>query len=85
MKEIEEISIKNMEKENRLKRIKEAKDMDKRWSKKVVEANCDFIMRLNIWIPNRKRNLFIFLRVFTQCRKRNLWAIAKVFLCRSCC
>ena len=39
MKEIEEISIKNMEKENRLKRIKEAKDMDKRWSKKVVEAN----------------------------------------------
>ena len=39
MKEIEEISIKNMEKENRLKRIKEAKDMDKKWSKKVVEAN----------------------------------------------
>ena len=39
MKEIEEISIKNMEKENRLKRIKEAKEMDKRWSKKIVEAN----------------------------------------------
>ena len=39
MKEIEEISIKNMEKENRLKRIKEAKDMDKKWSKKVEEAN----------------------------------------------
>ena len=32
-------SIKNIERENRLKRIKEAKDLDKKWSKKVVEAN----------------------------------------------
>ena len=32
-------SIKEIERENRLKRIKEAKDLDKRWSKKVVEAN----------------------------------------------
>ena len=39
MKDYENNLIKNIEKENRLKRIKEAKDMDKRWSKKVVEAN----------------------------------------------
>ena len=32
-------SIKEKERENRLKRIKEAKDLDKKWSKKVVEAN----------------------------------------------
>ena len=32
-------SIKSIERENRLKRIKEAKDLDKKWSKKVVEAN----------------------------------------------
>ena len=32
-------SIKEIERENRLKRIKEAKDLDKKWSKKVVEAN----------------------------------------------
>ena len=32
-------AIKELERENRLKRIKEAKDLDKRWSKKIVEAN----------------------------------------------
>ena len=32
-------TIKEKERENRLKRIKEAKDLDKKWSKKVVEAN----------------------------------------------
>jgi len=32
-------SIKEKERENRLKRIKEAKDLDKKWSKKVVEAS----------------------------------------------
>ena len=32
-------SIKEKERENRLKRIKEAKDLDKKWSKEVVEAN----------------------------------------------
>ena len=32
-------SIKEKARENRLKRIKEAKDLDKKWSKKVVEAN----------------------------------------------
>ena len=37
--EYPEGSIKNIERENRLKRIKEAKDLDKKWSKKVVEAN----------------------------------------------
>ena len=38
-KEYSQGSIKNIERENRLKRIKEAKDLDKKWSKKVVEAN----------------------------------------------
>ena len=38
-KEYSNISIKEIERENRLKRIKEAKDLDKKWSKKVVEAN----------------------------------------------
>ena len=38
-KEYSENSFKNIERENRLKRIKEAKDLDKKWSKKVVEAN----------------------------------------------
>ena len=37
--EYSNISIKEIERENRLKRIKEAKDLDKKWSKKVVEAN----------------------------------------------
>ena len=37
--EYPEGTIKNIERENRLKRIKEAKDLDKKWSKKVVEAN----------------------------------------------
>jgi len=35
----EDPTTKILERENRLKRIKEAKDLDKRWSKKVVEAN----------------------------------------------
>ena len=34
-----DISIKNQEKENRLKRIKEAKDLDIHWSKQIVQAN----------------------------------------------
>ena len=38
-KEYSNISIKEIERENRLKRIKEAKDLDKKWSKKIVEAN----------------------------------------------
>ena len=38
-KEYSENSFKSIERENRLKRIKEAKDLDKKWSKKVVEAN----------------------------------------------
>ena len=37
--EYSNISIKEIERENRLKRIKEAKDLDKKWSKKIVEAN----------------------------------------------
>ena len=45
-------SIKEIERENRLKRIKEAKDLDKRWSKKVVEAN-----RENEIQKNKKRNI----------------------------
>ena len=35
----EDPTTKILERQNRLKRIKEAKDLDKRWSKKVVEAN----------------------------------------------
>ena len=38
-KEYSDNSFKSIERENRLKRIKEAKDLDKKWSKKVVEAN----------------------------------------------
>ena len=38
-KEYSDGQIKNLERENRLKRIKEAKDYDKKWSKKIVEAN----------------------------------------------
>ena len=34
-----DISIKNQEKENRLKRIKEAKDLDIQWSHQIVQAN----------------------------------------------
>ena len=34
-----DISIKNQEKENRLKRIKEAKDLDIYWSKQIAQAN----------------------------------------------
>ena len=45
-------SIKEIERENRLKRIKEAKDLDKKWSKKVVEAN-----RENEIQKNKKRNI----------------------------
>ena len=34
-----DLSRKNQEKENRLKRIKEAKDLDIQWSKQIVQAN----------------------------------------------
>ena len=34
-----DISIKNQEKANRLKRIKEAKDLDKQWSRQIAQAN----------------------------------------------